>query len=96
MTPPSEPVKACPFCGQEVRVGHFHPSEECFLSGLELDRADVKRWNRRASQGQQAAGLDVRRTIVGAITAHGNTREPWAVMRLTLADAICKALKEPA
>lgn len=43
-------LKCCPFCDAPPIAGsdyHYHPANDCILSGFEIPDADVDKWNLR-------------------------------------------------
>ena len=45
--------RACPFCGAHLEAKsvagyHYHPANDCILSGFEVASDELVSWNRRA------------------------------------------------
>jgi hypothetical protein len=46
----NDELNRCPFCDAPPSAGsdfHYHPTNDCILSGFEISAADGDKWNRR-------------------------------------------------
>ena len=92
-------LEPCAHCGAELIVrdcSSFHPdSDDCYLSGYELDDCDYDAWNRRASRaGEWNAAIEAAAKAADAVTIKWSRSGSQETAR-QIAAAIRALRKEP-